>query len=233
LFLLLGDHAGNHIPRRLGSLGLPPEELSRHIALDIGIAELGRDLAGSLDAPFVEQRYSRLVVDCNRSKEVPDSIAAVSDGTVISGNSGLGSHAIEQRHREIFDPYHAEIEHVIDARRRQGRATVLVSLHSFAPVLAGKERPWDIGVLYQAGDTRFARHVLDELGSSRELCVGDNEPYRMDSTDFTIPRHAHARRLPYVELETRQDHLRAPAGLAKLSAALAGALVRAAVVASR
>src|ERR1700740_2657233 len=67
LFLLVGDHAGNLFPERLRGLGLDQTEHDRHIARDLGIAELGGSLATRLDATFVEQRYSRLVIDCNRS----------------------------------------------------------------------------------------------------------------------------------------------------------------------
>jgi predicted N-formylglutamate amidohydrolase len=230
LFLLLGDHAGNLVPARLASLGLPPEEFNRHIAQDIGIAELGHSLARKLDAPFIEQRYSRLVVDCNRSKGFHDSIASVSDETAIPCNDQLSPDAANQRYIEIFEPYHGEIAHVIDERMSLGRSTVLVSLHSFTPILDGKARPWDIGVLYEGGDTRYARAVLGELRRARGWHIGDNEPYRMDETDFTIPRHAYAKAVPYVELEIRQDHLAKAERIERISKRLAGAIVRSAAI---
>src|SRR5436189_6173016 len=66
-FVLLGDHAGREIPRSLNGLGLQnSSDLDRHIAWDIGVANLGVALAAQLDAPFIAQRYSRLVIDCNR-----------------------------------------------------------------------------------------------------------------------------------------------------------------------
>lgn len=42
--LLLCDHASNAIPSELASLGLPPEQLERHIAYDIGAAATVRRL---------------------------------------------------------------------------------------------------------------------------------------------------------------------------------------------
>ena len=48
--------------------------------------------------------------------------------------------------------------------------------------------------------------LQQELGSE----AGDNEPYAMDSTDYTIPRHAVSHRRRYVELEIRQDCLASP-----------------------
>ncbi|MES2344120.1 MAG: N-formylglutamate amidohydrolase, partial [Pseudomonadota bacterium] len=64
--LLIGDHAGRAIPKSLGRLGLKAADLDGHIAWDIGIAGLGERLAQRLDATFVAQAYSRLVIDCNR-----------------------------------------------------------------------------------------------------------------------------------------------------------------------
>src|SRR3954468_8198949 len=88
-FLLIGDHAGNRVPSALGSLGLTEEELRRHIAWDIGIEGLGEHLSAALDATFIQQIYSRLVIDCNRDPEAPDAIPAVSDGTPIPANRDL------------------------------------------------------------------------------------------------------------------------------------------------
>ncbi len=78
-FLLVADHAGNSIPRALGRLGIAEAECERHIAWDIGIAGLGRRLANALDAMFIRQNYSRLVIDCNRPPGTPTSIAEISE----------------------------------------------------------------------------------------------------------------------------------------------------------
>ncbi len=42
--VLICEHASNHIPARYGRLGLPDFELERHIAWDIGAAEVTRAL---------------------------------------------------------------------------------------------------------------------------------------------------------------------------------------------
>lgn len=79
---------------------------------------------------------------------------------------------------------------LLDQRRAYGRETILVSLHSFTPELAGAARPWHAGVLYWEGDIRFARRLLAILQRHTALITGDNQPYRMDATDYTIPHHA-------------------------------------------
>jgi predicted N-formylglutamate amidohydrolase len=224
LFLLLGDHAGNNVPQVLRRLGLPAAELHRHIAWDLGVAQLGAQLASRLDAPFIEQRYSRLVIDCNRAPTSAGSIAELSDGTAIPGNHGLDQKGRVLRYDEVFAPYHRAITAALAEREAGGRPTVLVSLHSFTPSMAGVSRPWQVGVLYGGGDARFARAMLAALQAEPDLVVGDNEPYRMDDTDYTVPAHAFAAGRPYVELEVRQDELADEAGILRVADVLGRAL---------
>jgi len=125
--LLTSDHYGRLIPRALGDLGLPASELSRHIAWDIGIAGVADALSKQLDAHLVAQRYSRLVIDCNRPPAAPSSIPRISEATTIAGNEGLARDAIVARQQAVFDPYHRRIDEIIDARLRDHKPTVLVS----------------------------------------------------------------------------------------------------------
>jgi predicted N-formylglutamate amidohydrolase len=211
-FLLTCDHYGRLIPRSLGDLGLPERELTRHIAWDVGIAGVAEALSKHLDAHLIAQRYSRLVIDCNRPPGVPSSIPLISEATTISGNEGLTRDAIEARRHAIFDPYHRRISHVIDARLRDGVPSVLVSLHSFTPVYAGIARPWHIGTLYHR-DTRLPPLLLALLRAEPDLVAGDNEPYAVsDDTDYTIPVHGEARGLMNSGIEIRQDLIADPSG---------------------
>jgi len=204
-FLLTADHYGRLIPPALGDLGLPEPELTRHIAWDIGIAGVAERLATLLDAHLIAQRYSRLVIDCNRPPGAASSIPALSEATTIPGNEGLSRDAAEARRREIFDPYHHGIDAVIGQRLQAQRPTVLVSLHSFTPVYAGVERPWHIGALYNR-DTVLPQLLLKHLHAESDLVVGDNEPYAVnDLTDYTIPVHGEARGLVNTGIEIRQD----------------------------
>ena len=211
-FLLTCDHYGRLIPRVLGDLGLPESELTRHIAWDIGIAGVAETLAHHLDAHLVAQRYSRLVIDCNRPPTAASSIPIISEATTVPGNEGIAREAAEARRRQIFDPYHQRIDAVIDQRIREGRPTVLVSLHSFTPVYAGIARPWHIGTLYHR-DTRLPPLLLKHLRAEADLVVGDNEPYAVsDDTDYTIPVHGEARGLMNSGIEIRQDLISDQAG---------------------
>src|SRR5471032_2265893 len=93
-FLLTSDHYGRSIPRILGDLGVPADELTRHIAWDIGIAGVADALSKHLGAHLIAQRYSRLVIDCNRPPGVPSSIPIISEATTIQGNEGLARDAM-------------------------------------------------------------------------------------------------------------------------------------------
>src|SRR6266478_1072132 len=211
-FFLTGDHAGRLIPRRLGRLGLPEHETERHIAWDIGIGAVGRQLSRLLDAPVILQTYSRLVIDCNRDPAVPSSIPEFSEMTEIPGNRGLGEAARAARVEAIFHPYHNTIAAALDRRTAVGRASVLVALHSFTPVFKGVARPWHAAVLYNR-DPRLAHSLFALLNAEDGLVVGDNEPYRVsDLTDYTVPVHGERRGLPHVEIEIRQDLISEPAG---------------------
>src|SRR5882757_5133680 len=101
-FLLTCDHYGRLIPRSLGDLGLPASELSRHIAWDIGIAGVAEALSKHLGAHLIAQRYSRLVIDCNRPPVALSSIPLISEATAIPGNEGLDRETAEARRKAIF-----------------------------------------------------------------------------------------------------------------------------------
>jgi predicted N-formylglutamate amidohydrolase len=211
-FLLACDHYGRLIPRGLGDLGLSESQLTRHIAWDVGISGVAEALSGHLGAHLIAQRYSRLVIDCNRPPCAASSIPRISEATTIPGNEGIPREAAETRRRIIFDPYHRRIDEAIDRRLHQGMPTVLVSLHSFTPVYAGIARPWHIGTLYHR-DTALPPLLLKHLRAEADLVVGDNEPYAVsDETDYTIPVHGEMRGLMNTGIEIRQDLIADQAG---------------------
>ena len=222
--LLICDHAGRGIPERLGDLGLRPAERARHIAWDIGAGALAGKLADLLGAELILQVYSRLVADCNRDPNDPNVAPEVSDGVPIAANQGLAAEALAARIAEIHAPYHAAIGAALDLR---GPDTLVVSVHSFTPVMQGFQRPWHVGVLH-SHDSPASTRMLTALGAVEGLVVGDNQPYAMDGVDYTIPRHAKRRGLDYLELEVRQDLIEAEPGQDAMASMLAP-LLRSAV----
>ncbi|WP_408735426.1 N-formylglutamate amidohydrolase [Bombella intestini] len=210
-FVMISDHAGRMVPERLGDLGLPPDEWDRHIAYDIGIREVGRHLQQALGCLLVEQVYSRLVIDCNRAAGHPTSIPPVSDGAPVQGNQGLSAAERQQREDAILHVYHDEIERHLSQRNLD--ETLFVSLHSFTPAMQdGLARPWHIGLLHDH-DPHSARLMKELLEGEGNLCVGDNQPYVLNTqNEYSVPYHAGRRNLPALEIEIRQDLISDGAG---------------------
>jgi predicted N-formylglutamate amidohydrolase len=204
--LFISDHAGRRIPRRLGTLGLGDADLERHIAWDIGIQGVTTPLADKLGATYIYQRYSRLVIDCNRRPGVSQSVMPISDGTEIPGNRNLTDRELRARENEILYPYHEVIERELERRAAAGQPTVIFAMHSCTPIFGNEPpRPWHIGVIAHS-DWRIGDPLIDLLSAETDLCVGRNKPYEVGmEVDYTIPVHAEGRGLPYVEIEIRQD----------------------------
>jgi len=204
-FLLVCDHASRLVPHSLGSLGLDETQLASHIAWDIGAAGVAKRLSTALDATLLLQSYSRLVIDCNRPPGSASSIPTQSEYVRIAANEGLTTADKAARAAEIFAPYHGAISTVLDQRQAAGTRTLLVCVHSFTPVYLGQTRPWKVGLMYRR-DLRLGRALLELLRQDASLHAGENQPYAIsDDTDYTIPVHGEARRLPHVGIEIRQD----------------------------
>ena len=227
--VLICDHGSHDVPLALGDLGLEPVARTRHIAWDIGIAAVGRALSAKLDAALVLPGFSRLVIDLNRDPEDPTAICVISDRTIVPGNRNLAAADRAARIAELFQPYHAAVAERIEAHAAQGRQPMLISLHSFTPVIAGwgherQERPWHIGVLFDR-DERLARPLLAALRSRGDLVVGENQPYSArNGHGFSLAYHGESRGLRHVELEIRQDLIADQAGAARFAGILAEAL---------
>jgi predicted N-formylglutamate amidohydrolase len=227
-FLITCDHAGRLLPRSLQNLGLAPRDLVRHIAWDIGAGEVARRLGAALDAFVITQRYSRLVIDCNRRIGTHDSIVTRSEATTVPGNRGIDGAEAKRRAWAIFHPYHNQIRGELDRRQELGLPTILVAVHSFTPLFMDLSRPWHAGVLFLR-DERQAMPLLRLLRDEPNLVIGCNEPYRADEhSDFSIVEHGERRGIPYVEVEIRQDLIAAPSGQTEWAERLARLLPRAA-----
>ena len=215
-YLLVCDHAGRLTPEAFGDMGLVAAEWNRHIAYDIGAAGLSARLAEALGgACVIEQRYSRLVIDCNRAPGRSDAIVALADGSEVPANRNLSLEARQARVEAIHTPYHATIAAELDSRAARGVPTSLILIHSFTPMMGGVARPWQVGVLHQGN--RLSLAALAWLQAHEDLTVGDNQPYAMDDIDYTAPFHAGGRSLEYLELETRQDMIADAAGQARFA----------------
>jgi len=210
--VIICDHASNRVPAGYGDLGLPPAAFERHIAWDIGAAAVSEILAQRFNAPAILSTVTRLLIDCNRQFEDPGLTPAVSHGTEIPANRELSEAERTNRWRLYHQPYHATIAQVIDRQLANGRAPVLLSIHSMTPVMRGTARPWQIAVCSDT-DQRLSAPMLDALRARSGIVVGDNEPYRLDpNEDYSVPLHAARRGLKHLQIEFRQDEVADAAG---------------------
>lgn len=226
--LLLCEHALARVPRRLGHLGLPREERLRHIGWDIGALALALDLSERLDAALFHTNYSRLVVDCNRPLDNLSLMPEISEATPVPGNRDLAGAERQQRLDTLFHPFQNAVARRLDRRQAEGRRTFVVGVHSYTPVFKGVPRPWQVGVLY-AGAKDFAQRLMAALEQDNTLVVGDNEPYRIDHDDYTVPVHGDARGLPSLLIEVRHDLISTQKGIREWGERLGRCLCQAAL----
>jgi predicted N-formylglutamate amidohydrolase len=221
--LLVCDHADNAFPPGYDTLGLPADQLQRHIAFDPGAAGITRHMARILGAPAVLTRYSRLLIDPNRGDDDPTLIMRISDGAIIPGNSSISAAERAQRITQFYRPYHDAIDEMIDAMLAAGKPPVIFSIHSFTENWRGWMRPWHAGVLWDK-DPRLAVAVLNALRADDDLVVGDNEPYAGALNGDCMHKHATVRGLANALIEVRQDLIRHEAGQIEWGEKLAGIL---------
>jgi predicted N-formylglutamate amidohydrolase len=215
--LVVSDHASNHVPADI-DLGIAPELLGQHIAVDIGVAQVGALMAARPGIAAFQGGVSRLVCDFNREEHAPAVIPIASDGHAIPGNL-LDHQAHQARLERFYHPYHQALAALLD----DCPPALILSLHSFTPCLEShpdEPRPWHCGVLYNE-DARAAKLALRLLAEEPGLIVGDQQPYSGRLLNATMNRHAEAEGRPYVGIEVRQDLIADAAGQAQWAERLA------------
>lgn len=221
------EHAGRTVPAVLGDLGIPIAEMDRHIAYDVGAEALSRGLSERLDAALVLQRYSRLVIDCNRPFEARDCFVTESDGTIVPMNADIADLERRRRYVEIHQPLHEAIAVALDQRLASGKPLFLVSVHSFTPLMraTGAVRDFELGLLYNR-DPRLAERLAETFRAANpDMTVKLNAPYQVnDISDYTIPVHGERRGIAHVLIEVRNDLINDARGQEEWADRLAGPL---------
>lgn len=204
--LLVCDHASNAVPPGI-DLGIAPDLLDRHIAVDIGTAELTRALAQRLRAPAILATVSRLVIDLHRPPDHPGLIPTTSDGHAIPGNIGADRPGRIAR-------FHAPYHRAVAAQVLKARPRLIAAIHSFTPALeqGSAPRPWPIGIL--ANRHRRAADLAIAWLRSRGIDVGDNQPYSGRDLNMTLNRHGEANGIASLAIEVRNDELLTDDGVA-------------------
>jgi len=220
-FLLVCEHASNHIPAALNTLGLSEETRHSHVAWDPGAAGVADRLATLLDAPLVKARISRLVYDCNRPPEAASAMPARVERYDIPGNTGLSAAQRAARVAQVYEPFRSLLAQTIADRPTP---PVLVTIHSFTPVYLGTPRKVEIGILHDS-DSRLADAMLARADTHTKFITGRNDPYGPeDGVTHTLRLHGIENGLLNVMIEIRNDLITDDTAQAAMAALLAGLL---------
>jgi predicted N-formylglutamate amidohydrolase len=208
--LLICDHARNALPKKYGTLGVSAADRQKHIAWDPGTEDIARRLSDKMDATALISLYSRLLVDLNRHPKEKDFIRTVYDHIEIPGNKNLSAMEKKYREKNFFTPYQDQVGQLLDGKKRD----VLLSIHSFTPVMDGFQRPWHIGFLWNR-EQKSNRALIENLRRKNPgMVIGENEPYSMKGRPLdldTVGRHALKKGHECFLLEFRQDLINTPA----------------------
>lgn len=180
--VLTCEHGGNRVPSAYRALLRPlARHLESHRGYDAGALPLAKALARALSAPLFASTISRLLVDLNRSPDHPR----------------LHSRAVRvlpaARRAEIvrtcYEPHRSAVTSAIQSRIGRGERVLHLAIHSFVPVLNGKRRAADLGLLYdprRRGERTFCAELRRALRAvDPDLRVRMNYPYLGTSDGLT------------------------------------------------
>lgn len=221
------EHASKAIPPELGDLGLSAAVRDSHRAWDPGALAIAKVLAKALHAPLHVGKWSRLVVDLNRSHGHQNVIARRLDQRDVPGNQ-IDDGQRRWRLAKYWSPWRRAAEADIVAAAGRGVALHL-SVHSFTPSLNGKVRPNDIGLLHDPDRPWevVLCETLKPLLMAHGLSVRRNFPYFGNTDGFTSHLRQELPNNNYVglEIECNQRLVADPAGARRVAAALREAFV--------
>jgi len=200
---IIGDHASNHIPSEFDNLGLEGDDLTRHIAWDIGTETMIHQMCEHFGCAGQIAGVSRLVIDLNREPDRDTLIPLESDGTQILGNQNLTPERRAGRIAKFYTPYHSAIESALNA----AQDPLVLSIHSFTPQVQGQApRDVDVGLLVRH-DEPTAHAFKAAMDMAYDYDVRINEPYSAYDLNYTVDHHLAPRGLRHLAIEVRQDHI--------------------------
>jgi predicted N-formylglutamate amidohydrolase len=221
--LITCEHASNRLPFRRGVGRIQRRILDSHWGWDVGAWELSLDLTRRLDAGVIGGRWSRLLLDLNRRADDPTLLRQWAGDVELPWNVSLDPAAVEDRVTRYHTPYHVELDRLILRRLVRGVRPLLFAVHSFTPCLNGRERGFEIGVLYEhhPGPAHRLGRALRKAG----LTVRYNRPYSgMAGMMYAVDRHGSHHGLTCIELEVNHEILRSPAAVRRLGKLVAPAV---------
>jgi len=181
--LLSCEHASKRVPSKFAFLFTGHEDiLTTHRAYDRGAAGLARRLAKRLATVVFLGNISRLLIDLNRSPTNRRSLF-----------SAYASRLSKQELAALLSGYHQQyrekVMRQLAAWIMAGEPVLHISVHSFTPVVNGRIRNADIGLLYDPARWN-EREVCDNIARFLKegtvgLRVRKNFPYLGKSDGVT------------------------------------------------
>lgn len=199
--VLTCEHASKEVPESFRKC-FDPEQLSSHEGWDEGALQLAERVQDLTGVALHRGTHSRLLVDLNRSEESPGlhapPIRALPEAT--------REELVEEHHR----PYRMRVLEAVEAALSPRQRVLHLSIHTFTPVLEGRVREVDVGVLFDpsaAVESDLAHELMERLSTALpEARVRPNEPYLGTADGLTtslrgrFPDHLYAG----IELEVTQ-----------------------------
>lgn len=207
-FLVTCEHASNAIPSQYDKLGVPGGVLRSHVAWDPGAREVASILSHRLGCQQYVGRYSRLLIDLNRSRRNPTLIPRELFGVKIPGNRRLTRKEREARIAKYYQPYREFVERAARQCIERAGSCIHLSVHTFAPELDGEVRNADVGLLYDPArklERTFAARLGEHL-ERHDFTVRMNYPYRGTADGLTAHLRRKLPKMRYlgIELEINQ-----------------------------
>lgn len=221
------EHASNAVPAEFAPRFRGAGAVLRtHRGYDLGALPLARSLAAALRAPLLVGRYTRLLVDLNRS---PGNRGLFSEFT--RDLDPLARALLVDRY---WSPHRAAVEEAISREIEAGGRVLHLGVHSFTPVLNGVVRTADFALLYDPARTlerEFCERWLaalraDSPAAGAPLRLRRNYPYLGVSDGLTtwLRRRFSGDMYAGIEIEFNQALL---AGASRLSRAVERQIVTA------
>ncbi len=173
------EHAGNQVPEQYQHIfSNITDILNSHRGYDPGAIELAKFLAAEYSAPLFICETTRLLIEPNRSLDNHQLYSEYSQKLWETDH--------DQILQRYYYPHRNSVEDVIS---KLTKPVLHLSIHTFTPVLDGKERSVDVGLLFdpdRTAETEFCGRFLDGLELMLPgMRIEFNEPYKGTDDGFT------------------------------------------------
>lgn len=200
-WLFTCEHGGNRVPPRWRECFRGAHAaLESHRGWDLGALSLFRTLLRRYADAGFHATVTRLLVDLNRSEGHPRHFSEYT--------RGLGHEARERILAKFYRPYRAAVSTCVAEALTSHPRVVHIGVHTFTPVLAGRERAFEVGLLYdpsRRAERAWTSGWAAALRGCSDLRVRRNQPYRGASDGLTTTlRRRFGPRYLGIELEVNQ-----------------------------